>query len=234
MVSEIKVKALMTAARYENTWCRNQIESVLKHMGIPFEISLGVFYNQCMQKMIEAAAPVTDYIITIDGDTLFKPSQLQRLLNIAVQEDMDAITGYQIRRGAKTMLGCKLDAAGAIEWNGYPIEVDTAHFGLTVLKSSNFAKLPKPWFVCVPDKNGEWSDDRVDSDVYFWLKWKEVGFKTFIDPDCRLGHMEEMIVMYDENYRPTHFYPKEWIAHNVDTTVADMVEERAGDVARCS
>ncbi|MFN7318316.1 MAG: hypothetical protein ACK5S6_02290, partial [bacterium] len=58
-VKQIKVKALMTAPRYENTWCRNQIEAVLKHMKITFEISLGVYYGQCMQMMMESSVAET-------------------------------------------------------------------------------------------------------------------------------------------------------------------------------
>ena len=44
-----KVAAIMTAARYENTYCRNYIEIALKELGIPLTVSGGVFYmgNAC-------------------------------------------------------------------------------------------------------------------------------------------------------------------------------------------
>ena len=226
---EIKVKALMTAPRYENTWCRNQIEAVLKHMKIPLECSLGVYYGQCMQIMMENSIKDTDYIVTIDGDSVFKPSQLQRLFNIVAQENMDALCAMQIRRGSKNMLGARLDAKeNSCSWSGYPIELDTGHFGLTVINSRKLETVEKPWFFCKPDENGEWKEGKIDSDVWFWLQWKKAGLKLFCDPDCRLGHVEEMVTIYNENYEPAHLYPKEWIAHNVDTTFEDVASERTG------
>jgi hypothetical protein len=226
---QVRVKALMTAPRYENTWCRNQIEVVMKHMKIPLEVSLGVYYGQCMQMMMEAAVDTTDYIVTVDGDTCFKPSQLQRLLNIIVQEDMDALAGMQIRRGSQAMLGARLNAdSNSCRWKGYPIQVDTAHFGLTVINAKRLRLVEKPWFFCKPNDDGVWGDGKIDSDVWFWLQWQKAGLKVFIDPDCRLGHVEEMVTMYDENYEPTHFYPKEWIQHNVDTTFEDVAQKGTG------
>jgi len=229
---QIKVKALMTAPRYENTWCRNQIEAVLKHMKITFEISLGVYYGQCMQMMMESSVAETDYLITIDGDTCFKPSQLQRLLNIIVQEDMDALAGMQIRRGKKSMLGAILGAdTTTCKWSGYPVKVDTAHFGLTVINSRKLEKVKKPWFFCQPDDKGQWGDAKIDSDVWFWLQWQKAGNSVFIDPDCRLGHVEEMVTIYNENYEPVHMYPKEWIEHDVDTTFENVAPQ--GDGISC-
>jgi hypothetical protein len=229
MVKEIKVKALMTAPRYENTWCRNQIEAVLKYMKIPFEVSLGVYYGQCMQMMMENAVAETDYLITIDGDTCFKPSQLQRLLNIIVQEKMDALAGMQLRRGSPAMLGAVLNAeTNFCQWTGYPIKVDTAHFGLTILDSRKLEATAKPWFFCQPDSDGRWTESKIDSDVWFWLQWQKAGNSVYVDPDCRLGHVEEMVAIYDENYKPVHMYPKDWIKHDVDTTIEDVASKASG------
>ena len=79
-----------------------------------------------------------------------------------------------------------------------------------------------------PDDNGQWGEEKIDSDVWFWLQWQKAGNNVFIDPDCRLGHVEEMVVMYDGNYEPTHMYPKEWIEHDVDTTFEDVASEESG------
>jgi hypothetical protein len=142
---------------------------------------------------------------------------------------MDAVAGIQLRRGAPHMLGCRLNSeTNSAVWNGYPIQVDTAHFGLTVINAKKLATVEKPWFFCKPDEEGRWSDKKIDSDVWFWLQFAKAGLKVFIDPDCRLGHVEEIVAIYDENYKPTHMYPKEWIMHDVDTTFEDVEDTATG------
>ena len=222
LIQQVKVCALMTAARYENTWCRNQIEFALRSLGIPFTVSGGVYYGQCMQKMLESAIEQgIEYAVTVDGDSVFKPEQLQRLISIAVQEShtIDAITAMQVRRGAKTLLGTIAGKLSA-EWDGYPIKVDTAHFGLTVINLAKLEATPKPWFFCKPDANGQWGDGRVDSDVWFWHQWKDAGNTIYIDPETRIGHVEEMIVLHNDDLEVEHIYPADWVGGraNVDET----------------
>jgi len=232
-IRDVKVRALMTAGRYENTWCRNQIEFSLRAVGIPLVVSGGVYYGQCMQIMLEKAiAEGVEYAVTVDGDTLFSPSQLQRLVNIAVQEShkIDAITGLQVRRGLPMMLGTK-DGCRELEWSGYPIKVSTAHFGLTVINLAKLATTEKPWFFCQPNENGEWNGSKIDSDVWFWQQWREAGNSIYIDPEVRLGHMEEMIVIHDDDMKPKHIYPADWVKENTSektTTDSTMETIQAG------
>lgn len=209
MDKQVKVQAIMTAPRYENTWCRTVIEAALRRLGIPLNVGLGVFYGQNMQRMMEEALDVADYVVTVDFDTAFIAPQLHRLISIAVQEDLDAICGIQVKRGMKHMLGYKEGKTSA-HWDGYPIQVDAAHFGLTVISTAKLRNVSKPWFFCQPDKDGGWGDDRIDSDVWFWKQWREAGNKLFIDPGVRLGHTEEMVVVHNEDMEPVHVYPKEW------------------------
>ena len=216
----IKAAAIMTAARYENTFCRNWIERGLKPLGIPLTVSGGVYYGQCMQKMLEQLV-TTDcqYAITVDGDTMFATKDVQRLLNLIVQEpDIDAITGIQVRRGKPTMLGTVDggvvvgDDERRVDWNGYPLKARTAHFGLTVIDLAKLRQVEKPWFAATPNQSGEWDGEKVDDDVHFWMQWEKAGNSVYIDPETRLGHMEEMVVMHDEKLNPVHLYPTEWAA----------------------
>lgn len=225
---EVKIAAVMTAARYENTWCRNQIEFALRSMGIPLTVSGGVYYGQCMQLMLEDAVKNgVEYAVTIDGDTVFYPHQLQRLISVIVQEKdtIDAITGMQVRRGMKSMLGT-IEGKTQAEWDGYPIKVDTAHFGLTVINLKKLANTQKPWFFCQPDANGEWKTDKIDSDVWFWKQWREAGNSLYIDPEVRIGHVEEMVVMHDEDLSVKHIYPADWVARKEHDS-ASITEELA-------
>jgi hypothetical protein len=46
-------------------------------------------------------------------------------------------------------------------------KIATGHFGLTLFRASTLKKLPHPWFLPDPDKDGLWEKDRVDEDIYF-------------------------------------------------------------------
>lgn len=216
----MRVAAVMTAGRYENTYCRNYIEIALKKLKIPLTVSGGVYYGQCMQKMFtELAKTDCEYVVTVDGDSIFTADQLQRMISIVAQEDdIDALAAMQVRRGFGTLLGSMGDGADRkLEWNGYPIKVKTAHFGLTVINLEKLRQTPKPWFVATPDSNGEWNDDKVDDDVHFWLQWHAAGNSVYIDPGARIGHMEEMIATFNEKMQPVHVYPADWL-ENVSRT----------------
>src|SRR5687767_14677854 len=139
MDQAIKVAAIMTAPRYENTYARNQIERALKSIGIPLTVSGGVFYGQCMQMMLEQLVAVgdVDYAVTIDFDSLFTAKQLQRLLSLIIENDeIDAIAPMQVRRSKLAMLGTipggeMVGETRQVVWDGKPIKGTTAHFGLT-------------------------------------------------------------------------------------------------------
>jgi hypothetical protein len=212
------VAAVMTAPRFEITWARNIIEKALHGAGIPLTISGGVFYGQCMQIMLnDLVKQGVEYAITVDFDSLFTSNDVRRLLSWIMQrDDIDAITGVQIRRGKPSLLGTIpggefVDSdTKKIAWSGDPIEAATAHFGLTVLDLKKLANVQKPWFISRPDANGDWANDKIDDDVHFWQQWMAAGNSVYLDPGVRIGHMEEMVAVYDEAMQPMHVYPSEW------------------------
>ena len=233
----VNICALMTAGRYENTWCRNNMEHSFRKLGIPLIVSGGVYYGQCMQIMMEDAIKAgVEYILTVDGDSVFTPEQLQRLISIAVQEkdDIDALCAMQVRRGKKSILGT-LEGQTQATWNGYPLRLDTAHFGLTIINAKKLAEVPKPWFFCQPSSTGGWDDDKIDSDVWFWCQWKKAARTLYMDPGCRIGHLEEMVAIHEEDMSITHMYPAEWVeriqrqnANDKTSEALEAVSDRAG------
>lgn len=215
----VKIAAIMTAPRYECTWARNQIDLALKGANIPLTVSGGVFYGQCMQIMMESLiADGGEFVVTVDFDSIFTTNQLQRLIHVVLANDhIDAVTGMQVKRGHKRLLGTIPggEVIGEnyrrIEWDGNPIQATTAHFGLTVIDLAKLATVPKPWFRATPDANGTWTgNDKIDEDVSFWMKWKDAGYTIYMDPSVRIGHMEEMITIHDAKMEPQHVYPSEW------------------------
>lgn len=212
-VKHVSVAAVMTAGRYECTFARNHIEIALKQLGIPLMISGGVFYGQCMQKMLQSLVDAgCEYAVTVDWDTCFKSEQLQHLLEVAVshKDDIHAITAMQARRGMQTMLAT-IEGKTKVEWDGTPIKVDTAHFGLTVINLERLKNVKKPWFYSQPDENGDWGESKIDDDIWFWKQWREAGNSIYIDPNVRVGHMEEMVAVFDERMKVQHVYPADWV-----------------------
>lgn len=208
---DVKVSAVMTCGRYEAVFARNMIEKALRSLGIGLVTSQGVFYGQCMQRMFEDCQRIeADIILTIDGDSIFTADHVKRLLNVIVQEDkIDALASLQLRRGKADVLGFH-EGKSSIEWTGYPVEVTSAHFGLTALKVEKLKACKKPWFFSQPDVSGEWGEGRIDDDIWFWKQWKEAGNTLFLDAGCRIGHLEEMVASFAEDLTPMHVYPGEW------------------------
>ncbi len=213
---KVSVCAVMTAARYECTFARNMIERALRTLNIPLSVSGGVYYGQCMQKMLEQLVDhgEIDYAVTVDGDSLFTAEQLSRLMAIIVQEDkIDAIAAMQCRRGMNTMLGT-IEGKTETEYHGYPLKVDTAHFGLTVLDLKKLRSVKKPWFFSQPNEDGMWETTKIDCDIWFWKQWREAGHSVYIDCDCRIGHLEEMVSVFDDKMKPTFMHTADWSKAN--------------------
>jgi hypothetical protein len=213
------------------------MEHSFRKLGIPLIVSGGVYYGQCMQIMMEDAIKAgVEYILTVDGDSVFTAEQLQRLISIAVQEkeSIDALCAMQVRRGKKSILGT-LEGHTSATWNGYPLRLDTAHFGLTIINAKKLAEVPKPWFFCQPSSTGGWDDDKIDSDVWFWCQWKKAGRTLYMDPGSRIGHLEEMVAIHEEDMSITHMYPAEWVeriqrqnANDKTAEALEAVSDRAG------
>ena len=208
---DVKVSAVMTCGRYEAVAARNAIEAALRPLGIGLITSQGVFYGQCMQRMFQDVLKLNaDIILTIDGDSVFKTEHVSRLLNVIVQEDqIDALASLQLRRGKADVLGFH-EGKTSLEWNGYPVQVTSAHFGLTALKVDKLRAVKKPWFFSQPDENGEWETNRIDDDIWFWKQWKEAGNTLFLDAGCRIGHLEEMVAVFADDLTPMHIYPGDY------------------------
>lgn len=213
MHRQVKVGAVMTAPRYECVWARNSIESGFRSLGIPLTVSGGPFYGQCMQTSLESAVEKgLEYVITVDFDSIFTADHVQRLLNIISQEDaIDALAAAQPMRGnGRLMSSHGTGTAVDVTWSGYPLLVKFAHFGLTVLDVSKLPDVPKPWFASEPNENGSWCGKKTDDDVWFWKQWSAAGNTLYMDPGCRIGHLEEMITVFDSEMSVARVYPKEW------------------------
>jgi hypothetical protein len=204
---------MMTSPRYINCLCRDYIDAAFVAAKVPLQNSQGVFYGQCMQRMLQTAVErEVDIAVVCDGDSLFTSDDIMRLLQtLESNEHIDALASMQIRRGNKTMLA-SIKGQSTAEVRGEPLQVSTAHFGLTAIDLRKLKGVPLPWFWSQPDENNEWGDLRIDDDIWFWKQWEAAGNTVYLDPQTRIGHMEEMVVMVDPiSYEAVHAYPNEWI-----------------------
>lgn len=211
-MAKMNVCGMMTSPRYVNCFCRDHIDAAFIGCGIPLQDMQGVFYGQCMQRMMNSAVESgVDVAVVCDGDSLFTSSDIMRLLStIQSRPDIDALASMQVRRGNRTLLA-SLNGKSEMQIDGSPVKVSTAHFGLTVIDIRKLANTAKPWFFSQPDADGEWGDSRIDDDIWFWRQWEKAGNTVYLDPQTRIGHMEEMVVMVDPTtYEAVHAYPNEW------------------------
>lgn len=216
MTQKKKVAALMTAPRYECVWARNKIDLALQKNGIPLTVSGGVFYGQCMQRMLkDVVEKGVDYALTIDFDSIFEPVDVANLIARANErDDIDALAAVQSRRGMKYPLFTKGQST-LVEFEGEPVQVDTAHFGLTLIKLDALRTVPRPWFWSTPAEGGEWENNKIDDDIYFWHKWRDCGKTVFVDPAVSIGHLEEVVSYFDFDGQHQFSYTKEWDENRV-------------------
>lgn len=214
----VKVGAYLTLPRYEAVAARTIMEAALKPMKIDLTTTQGVFWGQCMQRMFKDAVDKNlDWILSLDSDSLFTTAHLRHLFDVFAQTPQaDAMAALQCRRGS----GYPLMTTGSgvqdevVAVDGSPIKVTTAHFGLTLIRVSSLRDVPRPWFRSEPGPGGEWCDERLDDDIWFWHQWRLAGKTIYVAPSCSIGHLEETVACFDDHMRPKHVYVHEWRKEN--------------------
>jgi len=217
-MQDVKIAAYMTLPRYEAVAARSMAENALRPLGIGLATSQGVFWGACMQKMFtEAVAAGMDWILSLDSDSLFNTQHVSDLLDeFGSHPEADAMAALQCRRGQgfplMTVRGTDKIECGSLD----PILVSTMHFGLTLIRVDALKDIPKPWFFGEPDKNGEYGDDSLDADIWFWHQMRLAGKKIYVAPRVSIGHLEETVACFDENLQPQHEYIHEWRSKHLD------------------
>jgi len=159
----------------------------------------GVFWEQSLERLFESTIEKGyKYALTIDYDTFYNEYNILDLYNIMGEHpEIGVLAPLQARRGnTYPMAGVFNDEDGdsitikasRVFINGIA-EMETAHFGLTLVRLSEFQKLSKPWFISVPDSKGSWGLGHKDADVNFWIKCKKEGIKVAL-AEVWIGHLE--------------------------------------------
>lgn len=186
----------------------------LRPYPIEFNLAYGAFWGHSMQNLLEGCIERgVDWALTLDYDSLFTETHFKTLMHrLAASPEIDALAALQCRRGTEESPLMSLGAGvKEVEVTGQPIKVNTAHFGLTLIRLDRLKDIPKPWFLGTPDPDGRWSTaDRTDDDIYFWRKWQEHGRTVAVDTNVRIGHLQPMVAEFDEHFNARHVHVCDW------------------------
>jgi len=198
--AEIKVAAVMSTPRLgftDNFFC---VSSALAPHGISPTKVTGAFWGQCLQRSMEQVIDNNDVILTVDYDTVFNAKTVEALLALLMHSGYDAIAPLQTKREANAVMfalaGSDVEEkteVGREFFEKVVQPVETAHFGLTFLRTSALKKMKKPWFLARANDQGEWTGGHTDEDIYFWKQWAACGNTLGLATHVSVGHAELMV-----------------------------------------
>lgn len=210
-----KVAAVMSMPRLaftDNMFCAML---AAKTLGFSLERMSGVYWHQSMANLFDRhLEDGTEFILTLDYDTVFEPQDVCELLRLMVENPQaDAVCALQVGRDRDAPLfhtGGRWQAKegeahipmDALEADLLPVL--TGHFGLTVLRVSALKNLPRPWFHARPAPDGTWGEGRTDSDISFWREWHDAGRSLYLANRVVVGHLQMVVTWPSEEMQAQH------------------------------
>jgi hypothetical protein len=211
-----KISAVISMPRVGFADTMNCMMQEIVARGIPVQKGSGVYWSQVLTRMMQRVAfGDDDYLLTLDYDSWFRFEHIQRLLSIMERNpDLDAVFPIQVKRECENLLMGVTDEKGKVrehipfsEFEKDYIPAKTGHFGLTVFRCSALRKLKKPWFLGIPNADGEWEENRIDDDIYFWHNFYDCGLKAGVAPSVSIGHLQLVCTFPgtpDDGFKPVH------------------------------
>lgn len=184
-------------------------------LGIDGQRFSGVMWEQGMENLLENAREKGyKYALAIDYDTFYTEYHVIDLYQIMeAHPEIGILAPLQPRRGnSYPMSGTFEDPEGNTvlisqgAFDNHVKDMDTAHFGLTVIRLSALDPLSKPWFENKPSPQGDWRRGHKDADVNFWIKCKKAGIKAAL-AEVWIGHLElgcSWCGPVEENFKTHH------------------------------
>lgn len=216
---DVKVTAAMSVPRLgfqDNFFCAF---STFGPLGVNITKGTGAFWDQCMSRILTDLSKEetgNQFVVTMDYDSVFEPECFMRLMSAMLISGVDAIAPLQTKRDDKNLMFTPegLSVAGKTEvtlpatwFEAQAQPVDTAHFGLTIIRTAALRRMPKPWFMGVLNADNDWGEGRTDPDIFFWQQFKKAGNTVAICPQVAIGHAELVITWPDRKLQAVHQYP---------------------------
>lgn len=196
---------------------------------IPYGISPirleGAFWGQCLERVLTDIVELDDdpkqpplWILTLDYDTIFEADAVPRLLQYVTASDYDVVAAIQMKRRSDEPLFTMASETGdrlAEVLRGHFIyhnivKANTAHFGFTMIRAEALKRMPHPWFLGKPDKEGRWGPERVDDDIHFWQVAEKAKVKCGVCTRVAIGHAEVHFKWPDQNMKGIIQHPGEF------------------------
>lgn len=182
--TDMDAQGIVTTGRLSFALTDQLIHLHAVELQIPIVHKIGLFWEQELSNAIEtvlAQAEPPKYILFFDGDGAWTAEDVRELYRIIDTETVDgrpidAVYPTQAARGGNVPLAFnwepQLMGLPCFNYEQALTREIHGHFGLTFVRTSLFAKTPKPWFWSHPSATGSWRqrEGKVDADTYFWAK----------------------------------------------------------------
>ena len=220
--ADVSVEAILSMPRLSFTANTFGWIQALMPLNIRPTMGTGVFWDQVNTRVMEQFLDRAQYLLMIDYDSFFSQADVELLVALAMTYQCDALAPLQTKReDGRPMLTLKgnLDSPppdGSTrvprEWFAEPVqEVDSAHFGCTLISTAALKRCKKPWFWSKPAPDGSWGDGRRDPDIWFWSNWRESGNRVYVTPRVVIGHGEYVVTWPGKNLQgPVFQWTTEW------------------------
>ena len=197
--------AILSAPRFGPTMHWQRSAAAFMAVGVNYSICQGAYWHQVLSKAIDQERKKYPYIIVCDYDSIFRPNDVTELIRLMyAYPELDILFPMQFKRNENALLGVPGRKVMSSEFSADVIPMLSGHFGLTCIRSEIFEKLSKPWFLPIPNADGEWDNGKTDADMYFWDNAREAGINIHMAPNIRVGHLQETIVWPDRNGQPVY------------------------------
>ena len=202
---EVRVECVMSGPRFGPLANVFGWIQALMPLHIRPTLGQGALWGQVLQRCMEQFVDSTEYIIATDFDSFWDQRCIEELIAMSMAFQCDALAPLQVKReDGRPMftLPGTLDnppPEGStnlpMSWFAEPVqEVDSAHFGCTVLSTKALKRTPKPWFQDQPNAAGEYGEGRIDADIWFWRQFRKGGNRAYVTPRVSIGHGEYVSV----------------------------------------
>lgn len=210
------VQAIMSLPRLAWSDTQGELHQAAAQLGINTTRSTGVFWGQCLERLIDKCLdkPECKYILTVDYDSVFSAEDIIRLWQVMeTNPTIAALCPLQIGRDRNTVLVSAIDADGNMVKELRPeafytdaLDINTGHFGLTLIRCDAIRDIPRPLFFGQPNKDGRWEEGRVDDDIHFWYSLQKAKRRICVCPKVRIGHIQTIVTWPGQDMQTIHQY----------------------------
>lgn len=222
----IKVSAFISAPRLGFTDHHRVAQMSLNTFNIPLTVTGGAWWEHAIQNsMVELIEGGSDILISLDYDSIFFPDDIKEMLSLMVRHpECDALVPIQLKRGNKNDILCAVEGVTYFTPTmamGDITKIDIGHFGLTMIRARALKDLPKPWFLGVPNKDGDWFNGQVNPDIYFWKHMKEHNRKVYLANQVKIWHIDEYVIGLDQNNQIKRYKLNDFLLGKYDRSLGE-------------